>query len=98
MQVVFLELCSSRVAVLSPQNLKVLFFRLIVCSNSVGIDFESDRLLFGHVNECCGCICELTLVFQVPTAGEMIDMWKKNHNAFEILYGWFLAKVCYFYP
>ncbi|KAL6135277.1 hypothetical protein ACLB2K_067505 [Fragaria x ananassa] len=50
-EVVFLELCSSRVAVLGPQNLKV------------------------------------------PTAGEMIDMWKKNHNAFGILYGWFLAKV-----
>lgn len=50
-EVVFLELCSSRVAVLSPQNLKV------------------------------------------PTAREMIDMWKKNHNAFGILYSWFLAKV-----
>ncbi|XP_004287923.1 PREDICTED: traB domain-containing protein-like isoform 1 [Fragaria vesca subsp. vesca] len=56
-EVVFLELCSSRVAVLSPQNLKVCTF------------------------------------LQVPTAGEMIDMWKKNHNAFGILYGWFLAKV-----
>ncbi|KAF9663283.1 hypothetical protein SADUNF_Sadunf17G0022900 [Salix dunnii] len=50
-QVVFLELCASRVAVLSPQNLKV------------------------------------------PTIGEMIEMWKKNHNAFGILYSWFLAKV-----
>ncbi|XP_022726132.1 traB domain-containing protein-like [Durio zibethinus] len=50
-QVVFLELCSSRVAVLSPQNLKV------------------------------------------PTMGEMVDMWKKNHNMFGILYSWFLAKV-----
>ncbi|XP_050380170.1 uncharacterized protein LOC126797565 [Argentina anserina] len=50
-EVVFLELCSSRVAVLSPQNLKI------------------------------------------PTAGEMLDMWKKNHNAFGILYSWFLAKV-----
>ncbi|EOX99164.1 TraB family protein isoform 1 [Theobroma cacao] len=50
-QVVFLELCSSRVAVLTPQNLKV------------------------------------------PTMGEMIDMWKKKHNMFGILYSWFLAKV-----
>ncbi|KAM5580695.1 hypothetical protein ABKV19_010107 [Rosa sericea] len=50
-EVVFLELCSSRVAVLSPQNLKV------------------------------------------PTAREMIDMWKKNHNVFGIVYSWFLAKV-----
>ncbi|OMO60164.1 Pheromone shutdown, TraB [Corchorus capsularis] len=50
-QVVFLELCSSRVAVLSPQNLKV------------------------------------------PTMAEMIDMWKKKHNMFGILYSWFLAKV-----
>ncbi|XVE66317.1 hypothetical protein DITRI_Ditri08aG0070900 [Diplodiscus trichospermus] len=50
-QVVFLELCSSRVAVLTPQNLKV------------------------------------------PTMGEMVDMWKKNHNTFGILYSWFLAKV-----
>ncbi|KAK4743411.1 hypothetical protein SAY87_001412 [Trapa incisa] len=50
-EVVFLELCSQRVAVLTPQNLKV------------------------------------------PTFGEMIEMWKKNHNLFGILYGWFLAKV-----
>ncbi|KAG6717737.1 hypothetical protein I3843_04G107900 [Carya illinoinensis] len=50
-QVVFLELCSSRVAVLTPQNIKV------------------------------------------PTMGEMVDMWKKKHNIFGILYSWFLAKV-----
>jgi len=50
-QVVYLELCSSRVAILSPQNLKV------------------------------------------PTMGEMVDMWKKQHNLFGILYSWFLAKV-----
>ncbi|KAI4341032.1 hypothetical protein MLD38_025807 [Melastoma candidum] len=50
-EVVFLELCASRVAVLSPQNLKV------------------------------------------PTMGEMVDMWKKKHNAFGIIYSWFLAKV-----
>ncbi|PPD93477.1 hypothetical protein GOBAR_DD09573 [Gossypium barbadense] len=50
-QVVFLELCSSRVAVLTPQNLKV------------------------------------------PTMAEMVDMWKKKHNMFGILYSWFLAKV-----
>ncbi|KAK3184341.1 hypothetical protein Dsin_031627 [Dipteronia sinensis] len=50
-QVVFLELCSSRVTMLTPQNLKV------------------------------------------PTLGEMIDMWKKNHNMFGILYSWFLSKV-----
>ncbi|XP_058210662.1 uncharacterized protein LOC131323059 [Rhododendron vialii] len=50
-QVVFLELCSSRMAVLTPQNLKV------------------------------------------PTMAEMVDMWKKNHNMFGILYSWFLAKV-----
>ncbi|KAL0319809.1 UNVERIFIED_CONTAM: hypothetical protein Sradi_5242400 [Sesamum radiatum] len=50
-QVVFLELCSGRIAVLTPQNLKV------------------------------------------PTIGEMVEMWKKNHNPFGILYSWFLAKV-----
>ncbi|BFG26163.1 hypothetical protein CerSpe_124370 [Prunus speciosa] len=50
-EVVFLELCSSRVAALTPQNLKV------------------------------------------PTMGEMIEMWKKKHNAFGIVYSWFLAKV-----
>ncbi|KAL2328329.1 hypothetical protein Fmac_021756 [Flemingia macrophylla] len=50
-QVVFLELCSSRVAVLTLQNLKV------------------------------------------PTMGEMITMLKKKHNMFEVLYGWFLAKI-----
>ncbi|XP_073155709.1 uncharacterized protein [Henckelia pumila] len=50
-QVIFLELCSSRIAVLMPQNLKV------------------------------------------PTMGDMLDMWKKNHNLFGILYSWFLAKV-----
>ncbi|XP_071701031.1 uncharacterized protein [Rutidosis leptorrhynchoides] len=50
-QVVFLELCSNRAAMLTPQNLKV------------------------------------------PTMGEMLDLWKKNHNTFAILYSWFLAKV-----
>ncbi|KAL5573270.1 hypothetical protein UlMin_022867 [Ulmus minor] len=50
-EVVFLELCSSRVAVLTPQNLKV------------------------------------------PTMGEMVEMWKRKHNLFAILYSWFLAKV-----
>ncbi|XP_050205906.1 uncharacterized protein LOC126655696 [Mercurialis annua] len=52
-QVVFLELCASRVAVLTPQSLKV------------------------------------------PTMREMIEMWKKQHNMFGILYGWFLAKVAH---
>ncbi|KAJ0053166.1 hypothetical protein Pint_02070 [Pistacia integerrima] len=51
-QAVFLELCSSRVAILTPQNLKV------------------------------------------PTMGEMIEMYKKKHNMFGILYSWFLAKAC----
>ncbi|ESW04564.1 hypothetical protein PHAVU_011G106000 [Phaseolus vulgaris] len=50
-QAVFLELCSSRVAVLTLQNLKV------------------------------------------PTMGEMVTMLKKKHNMFEVLYGWFLAKI-----
>ncbi|OIV99214.1 hypothetical protein TanjilG_06519 [Lupinus angustifolius] len=50
-QVVFLELCSSRVSVLTLQNLKV------------------------------------------PTVGEMTAMLKKKHNLFEVLYGWFLAKI-----
>ncbi|KAJ6908496.1 hypothetical protein NC651_018794 [Populus alba x Populus x berolinensis] len=35
----------------------------------------------------------LKLVVLVPTMGEMIEMWKKNHNTFGILYSWFLAKV-----
>ncbi|OWM67129.1 hypothetical protein CDL15_Pgr000581 [Punica granatum] len=30
---------------------------------------------------------------QVPTVGEMIEMWKKKQNLFGILYSWFLAKV-----
>ncbi|KAK7312731.1 hypothetical protein VNO77_36821 [Canavalia gladiata] len=50
-QVVFLELCSSRVTVLTLQNLKV------------------------------------------PTVGEMMALLKKKHNMFEVLYGWFLAKI-----
>ncbi|XP_010522328.1 PREDICTED: traB domain-containing protein-like [Tarenaya hassleriana] len=50
-QVVFLELCSSRLSILKPQTLKV------------------------------------------PTMAEMIDMWKKKHNAFGIMYSWFLAKI-----
>ncbi|CAO2814385.1 unnamed protein product [Amaranthus hypochondriacus] len=50
-QVVFLELCSSRVNILTLRDLKV------------------------------------------PTMKEMIDMLKKKHNIFGILYGWFLAKV-----
>lgn len=50
-EAVFLELCSSRVAVLTIQNLKV------------------------------------------PTVREMIEMLKKKHNMFEVVYSWFLAKV-----
>ncbi|GMY09933.1 traB domain-containing protein [Fagus crenata] len=50
-QVVFLELCSSRVAMLSRQTI------------------------------------------QVPTMREMLEMRKKNHNTFGILYSWFLSKV-----
>lgn len=30
---------------------------------------------------------------KVPTMAEMVDMWKKKHNMFGILYSWFLAKV-----
>ena len=29
--------------------------------------------------------------------GEMVEMWKKKHNIFGILYSWFLAKACYFF-
>uniref|UniRef100_M1CH24 TraB family protein n=1 Tax=Solanum tuberosum TaxID=4113 RepID=M1CH24_SOLTU len=50
-QVVFLEICSGRVAVLIPHNSKV------------------------------------------PTMGDMMDMWKKNKNPFEILYSWLITKV-----
>ncbi|WMV39049.1 hypothetical protein MTR67_032434 [Solanum verrucosum] len=50
-QVVFLEICSGRVAVLIPHNSKV------------------------------------------PTMGDMMNMWKKNQNPFEILYSWLIAKV-----
>lgn len=50
-EAVFLELCSSRVQVLTLQNLKV------------------------------------------PTMREMIELLKKNRNMFEVLYGWFLAKI-----
>lgn len=28
--------------------------------------------------------------------GEMIQMLKKKHNMFEVLYGWFLAKACFY--
>ncbi|KAG7573347.1 TraB family [Arabidopsis suecica] len=50
-QAVFLELCTSRLSILTPQTVKV------------------------------------------PTWMEMIDMWKKNHNLFEIVYGYILAKA-----
>ncbi|XP_058210667.1 uncharacterized protein LOC131323065 isoform X1 [Rhododendron vialii] len=50
-QVVFLELCRSREALLFPQNLKVTTWR------------------------------------------DVVVMWTSQHNIFEILYSWFLAKV-----
>ncbi|CAL5394331.1 unnamed protein product [Camellia sinensis] len=56
-EAVFLELCSSRVPVLTLQNLKLALQRM------------------------------------VPTMAEMLDLWKKQHNIFGILYSWFLAKV-----
>ncbi|KFK31131.1 hypothetical protein AALP_AA6G071900 [Arabis alpina] len=52
-QVVFVELCASRLSILNPQTVKV----------------------------------------PIPTMAEMLDMWKKNHNPFGILYGWFLAYI-----
>jgi hypothetical protein len=33
------------------------------------------------------------LLLQVPTMGQMVEMWKKQHNIFGILYSWFLAKA-----
>ncbi|KAH9744645.1 trab domain-containing protein [Citrus sinensis] len=39
------------------------------------------------------CMLNIYVVHQVPTVGEMVDMWKKKHNTFGILYSWFLAKV-----
>ncbi|ESQ37117.1 hypothetical protein EUTSA_v10002878mg [Eutrema salsugineum] len=50
-EVVFVELCPSRLSILTPQAVKV------------------------------------------PTVWEMIDMWKKKHNPFGIVYGWFLATI-----
>lgn len=41
------------------------------------------------------CCATCFLVLQIPTMLEMIDMWKKNHNAFGLAYGWFLAKACF---
>ncbi|EXC23135.1 hypothetical protein L484_018266 [Morus notabilis] len=71
-EVVFLELCSSRVAVLTPQNLKI--FALCISSSS------NTYLCIKNRKE-------------VPTIGEMVEMWKRKQNAFGILYSWFLAKV-----
>ncbi|ANM62998.1 TraB family protein [Arabidopsis thaliana] len=51
-QAVFLELCSSRLSILTPQTVK-----------------------------------------EPPTWMEMIYMWKKKHNLFEIVYGYILAKA-----
>ncbi|KAK8569694.1 hypothetical protein V6N13_046741 [Hibiscus sabdariffa] len=53
-QVVFLELCSSRVGVFNTRNVEDL---------------------------------------KVPSVEEMVDMWEKNHNLFDILHRWFLAQV-----
>jgi pheromone shutdown protein TraB len=53
-QAVFLELCSSRLSILTPQTVK-----------------------------------------EPPTWMEMIYMWKKKHNLFEIVYGYILAKACF---
>jgi hypothetical protein len=50
-QFVFLELCSSCVTVLAPQNINA------------------------------------------PTMGQMVEIWKKQHDVVGILYSWFLAKV-----
>ncbi|GMN58113.1 hypothetical protein TIFTF001_027197 [Ficus carica] len=88
-EVVFLELCSSRVAVLTPQNLKVVMNLLYVWL-ALHVDwFGLTRdAVFGFYVAYI-----LTLVLQVPTMGEMVEMWKRKHNLFGILYSWFLAKV-----
>ena len=39
----------------------------------------------------------LILVFQVPTTGEMVEMWKRSHNLFGILCNWYHAKVMLFH-
>ena len=45
------------------------------------------------------CLFACLFIFsfsQVPTMAEMIAMLKKKHNMFEVLYGWFLAKACFY--
>uniref|UniRef100_A0A0D3B4I7 TraB family protein n=1 Tax=Brassica oleracea var. oleracea TaxID=109376 RepID=A0A0D3B4I7_BRAOL len=46
------------------------------------------------VELCSSRLSILTPALKIPTVPEMIDMWKKNHNAFGIAYGWFLAQAC----
>jgi len=67
---------------LSPQNLKV----------SPGVSCFHYSIYVLYPLSFHFVMCSF-LVFQVPTMGEMIKMWKKNHNTFGILYSWFLAKV-----
>jgi hypothetical protein len=38
----------------------------------------------------------LSIFVQVPTVREMIEMLKKKHNMFEVVYSWFLAKACFY--
>lgn len=66
------------------------------CSHVIGCDIVplvGLGLLLSVVHGSLDLPEILPLTCQVPTVGEMVEMWKKNHNLFAILYGWFLAKA-----
>ncbi|CAN8247702.1 unnamed protein product [Cochlearia groenlandica] len=56
------------------------------------VSYMKPQVVF--VELCSGRLSVLNpQAVKIPTVSEMIDMWKKNHNTFGIVYGWFLAKV-----
>ncbi|KAJ6917354.1 hypothetical protein NC652_019655 [Populus alba x Populus x berolinensis] len=82
-QVVFLELCASRVGLLTIRNLKV-------CPWKVSCFLSFIYVLYPSIFHF---LVSLLLVVKVPTMKEMIEKWKKTQNAPQIFLSWFYATV-----
>ncbi|KAH8502469.1 hypothetical protein H0E87_013958 [Populus deltoides] len=82
-QVVFLELCASRVGLLTIRNLKV-------CPWKVSCFLSFIYVLYPSIFHF---LVSLLLVVKAPTMKEMIEKWKKTQNAPQIFLSWFYATV-----
>lgn len=63
--------------------------RLQCTLNALSISIIKDR--FDFISICGGFL----MVYQVPTFGDMVEMYKKKRNPINILHYWYIAKACF---